>query len=329
MANSSNNNVKPILQQQSSIIDELDKIEKFFQQLQKPKNLYEIRDRAHRFCQQNLDRKIVLITSGGTTVPMEHNTVRFIDNFSAGTRGSASVEYFFDTNKYAVIFLYRQKSLEPFSRHFDGLLSNLKYDPTNDRIEVSEKIRPKLVQILTKMNETSNRLLKITFTTLSEYLFILRELTALLKPYESRVMLYLAAAVSDFYIPPDNMAVHKIHSNGPLRLHFEMVPKILRPLVKFWVPDAFVISFKLETEAEILLEKAREALNRYGHKLVIANELNTRKWKVILVTADESEDIEIDPNSNQLEIEQLIVANVIRRHEKFIDNHREQNSLKK
>ena len=62
MANSSNNNVKPILQQQSSIIDELDKIEKFFQQLQKPKNLYEIRDRAHRFCQQNLDRKIVLIT---------------------------------------------------------------------------------------------------------------------------------------------------------------------------------------------------------------------------------------------------------------------------
>ncbi|OTF71933.1 phosphopantothenate-cysteine ligase-like protein [Euroglyphus maynei] len=107
-----------------------------------------------------------------------------------------------------------------------------------------------------------------------------------------------------------------------------MVPKILRPLVKFWVPDAFVISFKLETDADILLEKAREALNRYGHKLVIANELNTRKWKVILVTADESELIEIDPNSNQFEIEQLIVTNVIQRHEKFIENLREQNSSK-
>nr|XP_027206335.1 uncharacterized protein C4B3.18-like [Dermatophagoides pteronyssinus] len=318
---SKSTNFRPELQQQSSINEELDKIEKFFQQLQRPKNLNEIRNRTEKFCQENSDRKIVLITSGGTTVPMEHNTVRFIDNFSAGTRGSASAEYFFDTNQYAIIFLYRHKSLEPFARHFDGLFSNLKYDTNNDRIEVSETIRPKLIQTLTKMKESSNRLLKITFTTLSEYLFILREMTALLRQYGSRVMLYLAAAVSDFYIPPDNMAIHKIHSNGPLRLHFEMVPKILRPLVKFWVPDAFVISFKLETDADILLEKAREALNRYGHKLVIANELNTRKWKVILVTANESELINIDRNSdNPIEIEKLIVTNVVQRHEKFIKN---------
>ncbi|OTF72513.1 hypothetical protein BLA29_009374 [Euroglyphus maynei] len=83
---------KPELQQQSSINEELDKIENFFQQLQRPKNLNEIRDRTEKFCQQHSERKIILITSGGTTVPMEHNTVRFIDNFSAGTRGSASVE---------------------------------------------------------------------------------------------------------------------------------------------------------------------------------------------------------------------------------------------
>lgn len=43
--------------------------------------------------------------------------------------------YFFDTNQYAIIFLYRHKSLEPFARHFDGLFSNLKYDTNNDRIE--------------------------------------------------------------------------------------------------------------------------------------------------------------------------------------------------
>lgn len=57
--------------------------------------------------------------SGGTTVPLEHNTVRFVDNFSAGTRGAASAEYFLEHN-YAVIFMYRQKSLEPFTRHFNG-----------------------------------------------------------------------------------------------------------------------------------------------------------------------------------------------------------------
>lgn len=60
-----------------------------------------------------------LFQSGGTTVPLEHNTVRFVDNFSAGTRGAASAEYFFD-HDYSVIFLHRQKSLEPFVRHFNG-----------------------------------------------------------------------------------------------------------------------------------------------------------------------------------------------------------------
>jgi len=48
----------------------------------------------------------VLFQSGGTTVPLEHNTVRFVDNFSAGTRGSASAEYFLGAG-YSVIFLYR------------------------------------------------------------------------------------------------------------------------------------------------------------------------------------------------------------------------------
>ncbi|OAV84623.1 hypothetical protein PTTG_31150, partial [Puccinia triticina 1-1 BBBD Race 1] len=46
------------------------------------------------------------------------NSVRFLDNFSAGTRGSASAEAFLRTNQYAVIFLHRSHSLEPFSRHY-------------------------------------------------------------------------------------------------------------------------------------------------------------------------------------------------------------------
>lgn len=50
-------------------------------------------------------------------MPLEQNTVRFLDNFSAGTRGAASTEYFLE-HGYAVIFLMRRFSLEPFSRHF-------------------------------------------------------------------------------------------------------------------------------------------------------------------------------------------------------------------
>jgi phosphopantothenate-cysteine ligase len=37
---------------------------------------------------------IACVTSGGTTVPLERNCVRFIDNFSAGTRGAMSTEQF-------------------------------------------------------------------------------------------------------------------------------------------------------------------------------------------------------------------------------------------
>lgn len=34
------------------------------------------------------------VTSGGTTVPLERRCVRFIDNFSGGTRGALSTEFF-------------------------------------------------------------------------------------------------------------------------------------------------------------------------------------------------------------------------------------------
>ena len=56
--------------------------------------------------------------SGGTSVPLEANTVRFIDNFSRGLRGAASAEYFL-AQGYSVIFLHRRGSKEPFLRHFD------------------------------------------------------------------------------------------------------------------------------------------------------------------------------------------------------------------
>ena len=37
-------------------------------------------------------RPVAVVTSGGTTVPLERNCVRFIDNFSRGQRGALSAE---------------------------------------------------------------------------------------------------------------------------------------------------------------------------------------------------------------------------------------------
>jgi phosphopantothenate-cysteine ligase len=35
---------------------------------------------------------VILITSGGTSVPLEKNSVRSIENFSTGMRGAISAE---------------------------------------------------------------------------------------------------------------------------------------------------------------------------------------------------------------------------------------------
>ena len=80
--------------------------ESFFSENPQPKSLPDVRQRLEAFCSLHDGHRIVLVTSGGTTVPLERNTVRFIDNFSAGTRGSASAENFAKQG-YAVIFLHR------------------------------------------------------------------------------------------------------------------------------------------------------------------------------------------------------------------------------
>jgi phosphopantothenate-cysteine ligase len=43
-----------------------------------------------------------------------------------------------------------------------------------------------------------------------------------------------------------------------------------------WAPQAFLVSFKLETDPSILLDKARGAIRAYGVNAVVANELHSR-----------------------------------------------------
>ncbi len=45
----------------------------------------------------------------------------------------------------------------------------------------------------------------VQFTTLFQYLCYLKEISLLLQPAASRAIIYLAAAVSDFYIPFSGM----------------------------------------------------------------------------------------------------------------------------
>ena len=43
---------------------------------------------------------------------------------------------------------------------------------------------------------------------------------------------------------------HKIQSSSPLQLHLVQCPKMMAPLVKEWIPQAFTVSFKVRKHFE-------------------------------------------------------------------------------
>lgn len=271
-------------------------------------------------------KKVVLVTSGGTTVPLENNTVRFIDNFSAGTRGATSAEYFLE-NGYAVIFLHREFSLLPYSRHYSHT-TNCFLDymtEIDNKVQINPDFADEMLVVLRKYKRAteSNLLLLVPFTTVNQYLYTLKCALKLMSRLNSSALFYLAAAVSDFFLPLSRMPQHKIQSQptGTLVIDLEQVPKFLRRLVDSWAPSAMIVSFKLETDSLILLQKSMTALSRYQHQLVIGNLLQTRKWEVVLVTPDgATEWVRMSKEQQQAgtEIESLIVPAVVARHEEWI-----------
>jgi len=313
----------------------------FFEENEPPKNLSEVGKSIDGFCKvhdEGRKNKVVLVTSGGTTIPLEKNTVRFIDNFSAGTRGSASTEYFLRKG-YAVVFLHRANSLKPFDRHFsataaaatsDGgqstFLDILKVSSDGGGLVVKESHVDNIRQLLAFHDQvkSQNRLLMVAYTSLSDYLWHLRTLACRIDSCGPRAMLYLAAAVSDFYIPAGSVPKHKIQSSeGAPKIQLQLVPKMLHPLIRHWMTSgALVVSFKLETDPDILIRKARKALDAYGHHLVIANLLHNRKKVVRIVKKNESEITDILMTDQELEsgreIEEKIVEFLAENHDQAI-----------
>lgn len=272
------------------------------------------------------DRRIVLITSGGTTVPLERSNVRFIDNFSAGTRGSTSAEYFLQQG-YAVIFLHRQFSLQPFMRTISHpqktFLDYLELD-ADGKVNVSASYQEKLAGTLRKYRQVMDdeQLYKLHFTTIDEYLSLLKTIALLLRPYSAKTLFYLAAAVSDFIVPPAALPEHKIQSrDATLELKLAKAPKVLQALIEDqWAPRAFICSFKLETDPTLLITKARSALSNYGHQCVVANILSRRAYEVVLVTEDSEESLRLHDTeiAAGVEIEEELVRRIVEKHTRWI-----------
>ena len=329
---------------------------------------------------------IALVTSGGTTADLEINSVRTIDNFSTGLRGSISVEELLKRG-YAVIHLQRIGSASPYARILSQILSQganhglslssfnrlfasndiLEEDDDDQLVQTvldneeqqgssdpwmtdpstsssqqqrgtvvrnrsNKKIDESTVMLHRRIINSSKlkfaiqernkvlqdgRLLTITFKSVEEYLCKLQLCSQSLNDCQSMAILYLAAAVSDFYIPHKFKSKHKIQSkdytneekdgnndggdssttnDGTFTLKLYPVPKIMGLLKTKWCPNAYICSFKLETDKSILRMKSERAIIKYGCDCVVGNLLQTRYNEVWILSKPSSTDMRDDNN---------------------------------
>jgi len=138
----------------------------------------------------------------------------------SGTRGATSAEYFLKAG-YAVIFMHRQFSLQPFSRHYshstnpflDFLDITTNPDKSCDppRITATPSKNDDLLEVLTayKSVQQAGLLHTLTFVTVNDYLWLLRAVSQELSTLGRNALYYLAAAVSDFFLPRQKMVRHR------------------------------------------------------------------------------------------------------------------------
>ncbi|KAM9915364.1 hypothetical protein OXX80_014103, partial [Metschnikowia pulcherrima] len=116
----------------------------------------------------------------------------------------------------------------------------------DNKVEINPNLADEMLVVLRKYNEakSSNSLLPIPFTTVNQYLYTLRSISEIMKKIDCNALFYLAAAVSDFFLPSSKMPKHKIQAqpSGKLVVDLEAVPKFLRRLVDSWAPQAMIVS---------------------------------------------------------------------------------------
>lgn len=248
---------------------------------------------------------VAFITSGGTTVPLERNAVRYLTNFSSGGRGAYFVETFVDRG-WACVLLHHKDAIRPFRRVLDGMSNDQLFDllsPPSAAPDPSASTLPEAVSAMALLYRKSKGLVvDIPFDTVVEHLYLLKALSAelcdsaraprwvLSKP----LLFFAAAAVSDYYVPLANMSKEKISGGDGLTLRLENVPKMLKLIQCEWlhrdtaadggahgpVKAPFTVSFKLETSEEAMRTKAVKNLHEYGSDSVVANMLQTYKERV-------------------------------------------------
>ncbi|CAG9483364.1 phosphopantothenoylcysteine synthetase, putative [Plasmodium vivax] len=248
--------------------------------------------------------QIILITSGGTKVPVEKVPIRHVENFSTGKRGAHMCEYFLKKNK-KVIFLHRRGSFMPFECHLRcaARMDTVRVVDGHVTLNLSEEETNAVVNDAKSYEQFRQNLLCIPFESIFDYGFYLTAICDLLNedwrgrqigdttPEEVKPngasplphLIILSAAVSDFYIPYAELSSNKINSetNVTFSLRMQLAPKFYK-LTRKYFPLLNFCMFKLEYDEQALLNKSSERI-RFAD-ILVANLLHERYNSVFIFT---------------------------------------------
>jgi len=249
---------------------------------------------------------IYLITSGGTSVPLEKCTVRYIDNFSTGYRGARLCEETLYRDPRAfVIFLHRDGTMRPFRRHISTLMTNLE---TADQKFNDVVLKP--------LKLYHRRFVEISFTSIFTLSLAINTLQDLLCDFKdsAKLLILMCAAISDYYIPWKNLPNHKMKSTDEsLELKMQRCPKLISNFAHWkqdWGLMMKLVGFKLETDEDQLESKARQSLDANNADLVIGNILSERRDWVKFFRPSLSDELVLHTSLRNNSIEGAIVDEI-------------------
>lgn len=214
----------------------------FFAKALKPDNIDEILKKTQAFIK---NEKVILITSGGTKVPIEKANVRNIQNFSTGKRGALLCEYFLKINK-KVIFLYCKDSAVPYEHNLHCMLKleNVDLQGNQFLLNVNKEQHKSLFESFINYKKYSKNLLLLPYETVYEYGFYLLELCALLNQ-----------KTETHNKEQRNVEIITTNSNKFSQYISSLKNKINDILLFFTRCDAFRDTVSLKSESEKLLQQ--------------------------------------------------------------------------
>lgn len=108
---------------------------------------------------------------------------------------------------------------------------------------------------------------------------------------------------------------HKIQSrdSSNISITLSRVPKALGVIRHFWLTRAMIVSFKLETDESLLIEKAMKSIKMYNVDCVIANMLHTRKQHV-QICSENADPLEVRKPDDDSNIEEPLIRELINMH---------------